>query len=78
MGSSLAIFFLINNCRMVHIKCTQRREANQQFSKNSKLKLLTPGKIENHFIVRNFEFKGRYFEAGRIEFEAVCRGGGEV
>ena len=52
------------------------REAKQQFSKNSKRKLLTPGKLENHLIPHNFNSKGdnlRQVEC-RIKFETVCWG----
>ena len=60
MGSTLAIFFLINTFRRFHIKCAQRREAKQQFSKHSKSKRLTSGKIEYHLITSNFNSKGDY------------------
>ena len=51
--------FLSNKqVKEVPFKCTQRREAKQQFSKNSKRKLLTPGKIEKHLIPYNFNSKG--------------------
>ena len=74
MGSSSAIFLQTNNFWTFHIKCAQRQEAKQQFSKNSKRKLLTPGKIEKHLISYNFNSKGdnlRHVEF-LIEFEAVC------
>ena len=58
MESSLEIFFSIDNFRRFHIKCAQRREAKQQFSKNCKRKLLTPGKIENHLFLYNFNSNG--------------------
>ena len=66
MGSSLAIFFLINNFRRLDINCAHRREAKQRFSKNSKWKLLTPGKIENHLIPYNFNSKGDNLRLVRI------------
>ena len=74
MGSSLAIFFQINNFRRFHIKCAQVQEAKQQFSKNSKWKLLTPGKIEKHLIPYDFNSKGDNLKQVEIliEFEAVC------
>ena len=76
MGSSLAIFFLINNFRRFHIKCAQRKqgEAKQQFSIHSKRKLLTPGEILNHLSPYNVNSKGdnlRQVEF-RNEFDAVC------
>ena len=74
MGSSVAIFFLINHFMRFHIKCPQWREAKQQFSKNTKQKLLTPVEIENHLMSFTLNSKGdnlRQVEF-RIEFEAVC------
>ena len=70
----LTVFFQVNNFRRFHIKYAQRQEAKQQFSKNSKWKLLTPGKIEKHLIPYNFNSKGDNLTQVEIliEFEAVC------
>ena len=74
MGSTLVIFFQINNFMGFRIKCAQKQEAKQQFSKNSKWKLLTPGKIEKHLIPYNFNSKGDNMRQVEIliEFSAIC------
>ena len=73
MGSSLTIFFSINNLRRFHIQSAQRRRAKQQFSKTSKWKLLTPAEIENHLIPYNLNSKGDNLRQVDfwIEFAAV-------
>ena len=58
----------------VPVKCAQRREAKQQFSKNSKWKFLIPRKIEEHLIPYDFNSKGDNLRQAAFltEFEAVC------
>ena len=53
--------------------CAQRQEAKQQFSKNSKWKFLTSGKIEKHLIPYNFNSKGDNLKQVEIltEFKVV-------
>ena len=79
MGSSLAVFFLINNFWRFLIKLAQRR-----WVKNSKWKLPTPVEIENHLIPCKLNSKGnnlrqidlKPFGGGGVGEVCVCVSGG--
>ena len=65
-----AIFFSVINFRRFHVKLAQRRRAKQQFSKNSKRKLLIPVDIENQLIPNNFYSKGGNLRQVEFRFES--------